>query len=240
MRPWLVAEETVHSPPPPASDLLPAMADDWRLAVTPQGEADPPAVLAMVLEHELEEESMERLGRTLAVEVSAGEASVFFYGDSEDQVREAERIVGSVLEAQGLDARLEVSRWHPIEERWEDAAVPLPRSEPERRAEADRLEAEEVLESRREGPLWEVRLEFVDHRSMSKVADRLEAEGIPVLRRWKFLLVGAESEEQGNELAGRLRQEVPEGTAVTVEGSGELVGDVAFPNPFAVFGGLGT
>lgn len=216
------------------------MADDWRLAVAPTEEADPPGVLSMVLEHELEEEALERLGKRLAVEVSAGDAAVFFYGESEEQVREADRLIRGILEEQGIEARLEISRWHPLEERWEDPSVPLPRTEAERRMELERLEAEEAAESRREGPLWEVRLELPGRRETSELAERLEAEGIPVLRRWKFLLVGAETERQANELADRLRQEVPEGTIVTVEGSGELLDEVAFPNPFVVFGGLGT
>jgi hypothetical protein len=208
--------------------------------VVPDEEADPPSVLGWVLEHELEEEARRRLGRRLAVEVSAGDSAIFFYGGSEGPVREAERIVREALAKQGVDARIEIARWHPVEERWEDASVPLPATEAERRAEADRLEAEEAAESREEGPLWEVRLELPGHRETEELADRLEGEGIPVLRRWKFLLVGAETERQANELADRLRGEVPPGTLVRVEGSGELLDEAAFPNPFVVFGGLGT
>ena len=51
--------------------------------------------------------------------------------------------------------------------------------------------------------------------------------------------MGAESEAHAHELAERLRHEAPEGTTITVEGSGELVDEVSGPNPFAVFGGLG-
>jgi hypothetical protein len=216
------------------------MADDWRLAVTPTEDADPPSVLSMVLEHELEEESLERLGKRLAVEVSAGDSAVFFYGDSEEQVQEAARLVRAILDEQALEAAVDVSRWHPLEERWEDASVPLPQTEAERRAELASLEAEEVAESRADGPDWEVRVELPGHRETVELAERLEAEGIPVLRRWRFLLIGADSEQQAHELAARLRQQVPADSTVTVEGSGELLGEVAFPNPFVVFGGLGT
>jgi hypothetical protein len=216
------------------------MADDWRLAVTPTEDADPPSVLSMVLEHELEEESLERLGKRLAVEVSAGDSAVFFYGDSEEQVLEAGRLVRAILYEQGLEAAVDVSRWHPLEERWEDASVPLPQTEAERGAELARLEAEEVAESRAGGADWEVRVELPGHRETAELTERLEADGIPVLRRWRFLLIGAESERQANELAARLREQVPAGSAVVVEGSGELLGEVAFPNPFVVFGGLGT
>ncbi len=216
------------------------MADDWRLTIVPSGDTDPPSLLGSLLEYELEEEARKRLGKRLAVEVSAGDSAIFLYGDSEQQVREAERIVRQLLEEQGVDARLEVARWHPLEERWEDAGVPLPRTEQERLAELGRLESEEVADSRERGPMWEVRLELPGHRETEELAERLEAEGIPVLRRWKFLLVGAESERQANELAERLRGEAPPGAVVAVEGSAELLGEVAFPNPFAVFGGLGT
>lgn len=216
------------------------MADDWRLSVAPSEDSDPPSVLGWLLEHELEDEARERLGRRLAVEVSAGDSAIFFYGDNEEPVREAERIVRGVLDEQGVEARIDVARWHPLEERWEDPAVPLPRTEEERRAELARLEAEEVSESRESGPDWEVRLELPGHRETAELADRLESEGIPVLRRWKFLLVGADSEQQAEELAERLREEAPPGTVVKVEGSGELLDEVAFPNPFVIFGGLGT
>jgi hypothetical protein len=216
------------------------MADDWRLTVIPSEETDPPSVLGWLLEHELEDEARKRLGRRLAVEVSAGDSAIFFYGDSEEAVREAERIVRSLLDEREIEARVEVARWHPVEDRWEDASVPLPRTEAERQAEAKRLEAEEAAESREEGAGWEVRLELPGHRETAELGDQLEREGIPVLRRWKFLLVGAESEQHANELAEWLRVEAPPGTVVRVEGSGELLDEAAFPNPFVVFGGLGT
>jgi hypothetical protein len=216
------------------------MADDWRLVVVPSGDADPPNVLGWLLEHELEDEARTRLGHTLAVEVSPGDDAIFVYGDSEGPVREAERIVRALLDKEGVEARLEVSRWHPAEERWEGTAVPLPQTEGERRAEAERLAAEETAESRERGPEWEVRLELPGHAETAELADRLEREGIPVLRRWRFILVGAETEEQANELAERLRGEVPREATVSIEGSRASLDEAALPNPFVVFGGLGT
>jgi hypothetical protein len=216
------------------------MADDWRLSIVPPDDTDPPSVLGWVLEHELEEEASERLGHRLAVEVSAGDSAVFFYGDSETQIREAERLLASILAERGVDARVQIARWHPASERWEDAAVPLPQTEADADRERRSLEAEEVAESRAGVPEWEVRLDLPGHRETSELAERLEGEGLPVLRRWRFLLVGAESEEDANGLAERLRAEAPPGTSVTVEGSGALLDEVAFPNPFVVFGGLGV
>jgi hypothetical protein len=216
------------------------MADDWRLVVVPSGDADPPSVLGWLLEHELEDDARSRLGHTLAVEVSPGDDAIFVYADSEGPIREAERIVSAVLDEEGVEARVEVSRWHPLEERWEDAAVPLPQTEAERRSETERLAAEQTADSQEGGPEWEVRLELPGHAETAELADRLEQEGIPVLRRWRFLLVGGDNEEQANELAERLRHEAPSETMISVEGSRASLDEAALPNPFVVFGGLGT
>ena len=70
-------------------------------------------------------------------------------------------------------------------------------------------------------------------------ADLLESEGIPLIRRHRFVLVGAASEEDARELAERLRAEAPAGAKVEVEPSGEMVYEVMPRNPFAIFGGLG-
>ena len=85
--------------------------------------------------------------------------------------------------------------------------------------------------------LWEVRLELPSHGRTRELADRLEQEGLHVIRRWTFLLVGADSEDDARELAERLRSEAPD-AAIQVEPSGEMIAEVAPGNPFAIFGGL--
>jgi len=69
-------------------------------------------------------------------------------------------------------------------------------------------------------------------RRAAKLADELEQEGYDVSRRWRYLIVGAASEEQARELARRGHGEVEPG--------GEVVWEVAPQNPFALFGGLGS
>ena len=85
--------------------------------------------------------------------------------------------------------------------------------------------------------LWEVRLELPSHGRTRELADRLEQDGLHVIRRWTFLLVGADSEDDARELAERLRNEAPD-AAIQVEPSGEMVAEVSPGNPFAIFGGL--
>jgi sugar phosphate isomerase/epimerase len=133
-----------------------------------------------------------------------------------------------------------VHRWHELEQRWEDEDVPLPRTEAERRTEHGRLEAAEAAEGRERGrTLWEVRLELPSHDDARELARRLEDEGLSVIARWTYLLVGADNEDDARELAERLRAEAPNAT-VQVEPSGEMAAQVTPANPFAIFGGLAS
>jgi hypothetical protein len=79
---------------------------------------------------------------------------------------------------------------------------------------------------------WEVRVERDSHEDAEALADSLEQDGYDVVRRWRYVIVGAGSEEEARELATRLHGEAEPG--------GEVVWEVAPKNPFALFGGLGA
>jgi hypothetical protein len=211
------------------------VADDWRLTVTldPEGAK---RLLTQLREHEAEAESRNRLGG--AVAVSGQGNNVYAYADSREAIHETATVVQSLLGEQAVETSIVIHRWHELEQRWEDEAVPLPQTETEREAELRRLEeaeSEESLESGR--ALWEVRLELRSHGRTRELADRLEQEGFQVIRRWTFLLVGAESEDDASELADRLRNEARD-AEIQVEPSGEMIAEVSPRNPFAMFGGL--
>jgi hypothetical protein len=210
------------------------VAEDWRLTVRLEdGVAED--VLASLREHAVED-AQKRLGG--AVAVSADGPNLFAYADSREAVHDAESIISDLLREQGIQAVMAIHRWHDLEERWEDEDVPLPQTEAERQAEHERLEADEAAESQASGrALWEVRVELPSHHETRSLAHRLEKEGIPVIARWKFLVVGAESEDAAHELAEQLRAEAPAGAKLQVEPTGEGTDEV-MRNPFAVFGGL--
>jgi hypothetical protein len=192
------------------------MSDDWRVTATLGEEGFVDRLLDRLRRHEVEDEVVARLGRRVAVTTSPGQ--VFVYADSEGAAREAERLLRDVSSADGLDAEVAVDRWHPLEERWEDASVPLPQTDAEREAEHSRRLEEETEESQRTGLAeWEVRVELDSHDDAAELADRLSAEGMQPVRRWKYLVVGANNEDEAKELAERLRREAPEGNTVTVE-----------------------
>ena len=214
------------------------VADDWRLTVDFDDEADGAQLVERLHAREFASDERERFGEGVIVSRSA--ARVFFYMDSEEQSREVDAVVRDELERREAAAILTLERWHPIGQEWRDAELPLPRSADEVAAEREHREAREEAESLAAGRAeWEVRIELSDRDATDDLADRLRAEGVPVVRRATFLLVGATSEADAQELAERLRAEAPEGATVHVQAGGEMVWEVTPQNPFAFLGGLG-
>lgn len=215
------------------------MADDWRLTVDFDDEGDGTQLVEWLAALRLEAEERDRLGDRVVV--SRDGPRVFLYADLEEVAREAEAVIRRELAAREAPFRLALERWHPVEQAWQDADVPLPRTDDELEAEHARQQEREAAESRESGHAeWEVRVELPTRDETEALAGRLEAEGIPVVRRATFLLAGAVNEDEAVELAERLRAELPEGARVEVEPGGGMVWEVAPQNPFVVFGGFGA
>ncbi|HSE80793.1 MAG TPA: hypothetical protein VLA87_03735 [Gaiellaceae bacterium] len=214
------------------------MAEDWRITVDFDDEGDGTQLVEWLAARRFQSEERESLGGRVAV--SRDGPRVFLYADTEELAREADGIVRALLSSEGRQARLALERWHPVEQDWKDANVPLPRTEGEVDAERRRQQAREEAESLESGHAeWEVRVSLPNREATHELAKRLEAEGIPVIRRSTFLLVGAVNQDEAAALAERLRTEAPQGAAVEVEPGGAMVWEVSPRNPFAVFGGLG-
>ncbi len=214
------------------------MAEDWRITVDFDDEGDGTQLVEWLSARRFESEERDRLGGRVAV--SRDGPRVFLYADTEELARDADGIVRSLLSSEGRQARIALERWHPVEQDWKDAGIPLPRTDAEVRAEHERQQAREAAESLASGHAeWEVRVSLPSREATDELADRLEAEGVPVTRRSTFLLVGAVNEDEATALAERLRAEAPEGANVEVEPGGAMVWEVSPQNPFAVFGGLG-
>jgi hypothetical protein len=215
------------------------MADDWRVTIDFDDEADGTQLTEWLAALELEAEERGRLGETVIV--SRDGPRVFLYADSEERALAAHDTVQARLREQGVSTLTSVDRWHPGEQAWKDASVPLPRTEEEAEAEHERLQAREAAQSLAKGRAeWEVRVELANHEDTIALAEHLEAEGNAVVRRYTFLLVGALNEDDARALAERLEREAPEGTRIDVEAGGGLVWEVTPANPFVVFGGLGA
>jgi hypothetical protein len=213
--------------------------DDWRLTVDFDDEGDGTQLVEWLGALRLESAERDRLGERVAV--SRDGARVFLYTDTEERARETDGVVRAHLSSSGVPAAIRLDRWHPVEQDWKDASVPLPATEEERQAEHERMQEREAEHSRTTGHAeWEVRVSLPDRGATEALADRLEADGIPVVRRATFLLAGAANHDDALELAERLRRELPQGAGVEVEPGGGMVWEVMPQNPFAVFGGLGA
>jgi len=187
--------------------------EDWRVTVTLPGEKHVQRVTQAVHEHEVEQDARKRLGHRVAV--SADGPHVFLYAGTEDAAREAERVLRRLLEQRQLTAEFALDRWHPVEQEWEDASVPLPQTAEEQQAERQRRVADDTQESLATGQAdWEVRVELGSRHEAVELAKRLEGEGRQVIRRWQFVVVGANNEDEATALAATLRQEAPAGASV--------------------------
>lgn len=160
-----------------------------------------------------------RLGRTIVV--GFGDSQIFLYAGTELAAAEAERAAREVLGQLGIEAEFAVHRWHPIEEEWQSPDVAMPRTEAERQAEHQRLEDAETAESLATGTAqWQARVELGSHREAVALADTLRDEGYAVVRRWRFLIVGAGNEDDARALANRIKQQAPPDAQVRAEASG--------------------
>lgn len=216
---------------------MPCVTEDWRVTVMLSEEGVAERLTGYLHEREVEADVRHRLGERVAV--TAGDSNVFLYADTEAAAREADRVVQDVLAARGLEAETTLDRWHPVEQRWEPATEPLPRTAGERERERELLDQQEAAESQASGiAAWEVRVELPSHAAERDFAERLEAEGLPVVSRWKYVIVGAGSRDEADELAQRLQREAPAGSILHVEPGGGLAWQALGNNPFAVFGGL--
>jgi len=167
---------------------------------------------------------------------------VYMYAGTRDQAAAAEHAARKALDEQ--DAKAEVSaveRWHTVEDRWEDASVPLPHTGAELAAEQERRQQDDIAEAREEGYAeWEVRIDLASHGDAVSFAEQLESEGIsPIVRRWKYILIGTPTEEAARELASRLEGQAPAGATVRAEPSAAVGWEITSNNPFSIFGGFG-
>jgi hypothetical protein len=202
--------------------------NDWRVTVKLHDQAHAGRALQSLREHEVENDVRRQLGHRVAV--SADGSRVFLYAGTETAAREADRVVREVMAQRNIGADFAVDRWHPAEAEWRDADVAMPQTDEQRQAEHQRLEDTETRESLATGhPQWEVRVELPSRHDAAALAARLQAEGRPVIRRWKFLVLGANDEDEANDLARVIKQEAPAAASVHAEEVGPLL-------PFAQYG----
>jgi hypothetical protein len=213
------------------------MSDDWRLMIEVGERPALERLVDAIGLDPLTREAREALGGRVAVTHDG--PHLFVYADSEEQARAAQQALQPLLTEHGIpETAVTLQRWHPEEEHWEAPTVPMPDESPDEEArEHQREEADDRERSHEQGyPEWEVRLGLPSYQEARALAEKLEDEGIPVTRRWRYLLVGAETEDDARALAQRLRDEAPADTELIVEPNGQEVWREM--HPYTVLGGL--
>lgn len=209
--------------------------DDWRVTVELEGETHGRRLKQAMRDLDLPHEAHARVGSHVVV--SHDGPHVFLYTDSNEHASALEQMVRPLLTEHDLEAEVAISRWHPVEERWEDAGVELPSSAEDVATEEQRRDDAERAESRAQGhPEWELQIVLPSRQQADEFAQRLEAEGFSVARRWQALLIATETEDDARKLAERLRGEAPEGTQFGLELDEDEVASRV--NPYGFLGGI--
>lgn len=167
---------------------------------------------------DLDDELRERLGGRVIV--TRDGPRIFAYSSDEPAIAEARGVIERVLAEDGLEgeASVRMTRWHPVEEAWEDAALPLPETDAELAAERQRNEADERAELEESGEYdWQVAVHHVGgFRDAHQLAARLRDEGLDAEAHWAHVLVGALTEQRAEDLAERVSGLAPEGARVEI------------------------
>jgi hypothetical protein len=214
------------------------MNDDWRLQVDFHEEEHVRSLLehldARELEHDLSEAFHDR------VIVSRHGNRVFLYAGTREQAESAGKLIDQLATEHGWNVDAELTHWHPTAEEWENPDVPLPDGDAARQAEHAALIAAERRETEERGyPEFEVRVDLPSRHDAVHFEEQLRGEGLPAVRRGKYLLVGATDEDQAKALAERIEAEAPADSDVKAEGTWKAAYAERPPSPFAIFGGLG-
>lgn len=213
------------------------MNDDWRLQIdfTEAGLADAlhDRLDAKELEHDLSRAFHDR------VIVSRDGATVFLYAGDREQAEKARALVKRLMREENEEVVTTFTRWHPAALEWRPADEPLPADGAAKAQEHAARVAHEREESEAQGsPEYEVRIDLPSHREAGEFAERLRADGLPTVHRWKYVLLGANDEDAADQLAERVRAEAPPGSTVAVEGTWREAYAERPRSPFLFLGGL--
>ena len=177
------------------------MAEEWRVEAELGEEGHGLSLGERLRTLDLDDDARERLGDRVVV--TRDGSRMFLYARSAEEASAAGQVVESLAKEDGIAAATELTRWDEESDSWVATAGA------EGEAEAEPEEAGEAE--------WEARIVLPSFRKAIEVAHRLRDEGLEVRRRFRFVLALAPTEEAANELAERLRAEVPEAESVDVE-----------------------
>jgi hypothetical protein len=207
----------------------PRSRDEWRVEVALDKDQNGESLGERLHSLELDDEARKRLGGSVIV--TRDGRFVFLYAWHEESAREAEKVVRDLMEQDKLTGQVRLMRWHPVAEEWKDADLELPEDEATVAAEMREAEQAGREEHRESGEYpWEVVIDLPHVRDTLNVTNKLRDEGLHVKRRFRYILVGAETEDDAVALGKRLEGEVPEGSHVGIRGNPDNMPTPSFVN----------
>jgi hypothetical protein len=206
----------------------PRSRDEWRVEVALDEEQYGESLSKRLHELRIDDEARKRLGGSVIV--TRDGRFLFIYAWHEESAQEAERVVRNLMEADQLVGQVRLMRWHPVAEEWKDASEELPEDEAAVAEEMREAEQEGIREAHYGELPWQVVIDLPHVADGHTLAKKLRAEGLPVKRRFKYLLVGTNTEDDAVELGKRLEGEAPEGSRVGIRGNPRDMPDPTFVN----------
>ena len=194
------------------------MSDNWRIRIEPP-EAEHGETLLERLGLDLGSDEAKRLAEELQghrLAVSRDDDTIFVYTGPSPRPSRRARSSRPSSPRSGVEAEIDVERWLAEEERWSGE----PRA-------GDLGAGGARPRPRAVGGAGGAPLARRGRQARRPARER----GLRRRRRWRYLIVGAASEEDANALAKRVHGEAEPG--------GQVVWEATPQNPFAVFGGLG-
>jgi hypothetical protein len=194
--------------------------DDWRVEIELDDDEHGYSLAERLRALDLDDDVRHRLGSRAIV--TRDGSKLFVYTRTGTEAGEAARVVSELLGRDDLTANVRTTRWHPVEEAWEDATVALPTTEAEEEHERDRQEERERDEVDKGGDYdWHVYVHTHDRAAAGALEERLLKEGLDVERRWSYVTIAALTDDQANEIASRIRGELP-GAEIEIKPTLEL------------------
>jgi hypothetical protein len=180
--------------------------EEWRVEVDLDDEGYGSTLRERLRAHDLDDEARQRLGRRVIV--TRDGPRLYFYAADEAAAREAERVARELLEAERLTGTVRVVRWDAPAEEW--------------------LAADTADEAHEHPYEWEVHVDLPGRQEARELEGRLGAEGLPVHRLWRWVTIDTRTEDDADDLAQRLVDELPDGVEVHVQPNPEGIPSPAF------------
>ena len=179
--------------------------EDWRVEVELKDHEHGFSLGERLRALDLDDDARKRLGRRVIV--TRDGSKLFLYTTTEAEATEAARVVQELAAADRLTAEVRTTRWHPVGEAWEDPSVPLPSTDADRERELEKREEEAEATGDYD---WYVHVRAPDRSAADELERRLRDSDFSVERRWRYLTIGAASEEQAEEITATIRDELPQ------------------------------